>query len=248
MGLKRIFQVFFYSALITGVVYVAGCSKNERAIEEVRFTSLSFKTFSVDTTQLKVLQNETMLTDSLFTPDGADSIPIQYFDAKNRIRLYDMLTNRLWLDTTVDFKSGSYNHLTFFQPSEGENFIWIGPPLNETLPPAGYVKISIRYAHPKLPDWVKVVVENNTRGTSYSPTDSFELQKNVFSRYFLGYNTSTRKVRLKFYNIDGKRKTLAYVDPSDFSEAKGDDYNIYLFRKQATIMGDSIKLSPDKLY
>jgi hypothetical protein len=245
---KYILQTVFFSCMtVAGILYLAGCSKNEHPIEEARFTNLEFKAFSVDTLRLKVVANETVLTDSLFAPAETKNIRVQYFDPKHQIRLYDVFNNRLWLDTVINYKPGFSNSLTFFQPSAGENFIWIGPPVNESLPPANYAKISIRYTHTILPDLLKVVVENNTSGTAYSATDSFELRKNEFSRYFLGYNGTTRKVRLKLYSTDSRRKQLAWAEEGDFATVKSSDYNIYVFRKKGSTV-DSFRIIGEKLY
>ena len=248
MQLKFIFKAFLYSTFITGCVWAAGCSKNEHPITEARFTNLDFKTFSTDALQLKVLVNETTLTDSLMAPDGAKTIAVQYFDPKHRIRLVDAFSDRVWLDTVINYKPGFVNALTFYQPFADANFTWIGPPVNEQLPADGFAKISIRYTHTVLPDLLKVVVENNTSGTAYSATDSFELQKNEFSKYFLGYNTTSRKVRLKLYSTDGKRKLMAWAEEGNFSSAKSADYNIYVFRKQGLNSSDSIRILGEKLY
>lgn len=245
---KYILQtVFFTCVAVAGILYLAGCSKNEHPVVEARFTQLKFKTFTIDTLQLNVMENETTLTDSLFAPDGTKDIQVQYFEPKNRIRLYDVFTKRLWLDTVIDYKPGFTNNIAFFQASTGENFIWIGPPVNEPLPPADYAKISFRYTHTMLPDLLKVVVENNPTGTGYKATDSFELRKNEFSKYFLAYNASTRKVRLKLYSTDSRRKQLAWAEEGDFSNAKSSDYNIYLFRKKGSTV-DSFRIIGEKLY
>lgn len=249
MYVKFRLQVFFYSALLTGGLWVAGCSKNERPIEEARFTTLELKAFSVDTLQLKVLENETMLTDSLTAPDGVKSIAVQYYDAKHRLRLLDANANRLWLDTTIDYKPGFINALTFFQPSAGEKFVWIGPPVNEPLPPTDWLKISISYTHPALPEMVKVVVENSkTGGTLYEATDSFELKKGEFSRYFLGRSRADRRPRMFLYTADGRRKQVAKVEEGSFPTTVNADYNIYLLRKHSSFSGGVYSIRPDKLY
>lgn len=248
MQVKFVFPVFFYCALLSGWAWLTGCSKNERAIVEARFTNLEFKTFSTDTLQFKVVSNDITLTDSLFAPNKTQTVSVQYFDPEHRIQLFDVLTNRNYLDTVISYKSGFINSITFFQPSAGADFIWIGPPVNESLPPADYAKISIRYTHAALPDLLKVVVENNPSGTRYVATDSFELKKNEFSRYFLAYNASIRKVRLKLYSTDSRRKTMAYAEDVNFALARSANYNIYLFRNQGTGTGDSIRILGEKLY
>lgn len=240
--------VSFFFIAVTGLIYLAGCSKNEHPVEEARYTTLELKTFSTDSLQLKVLENDETLTDSLFAPDGIKNVSVQYFDPKHRIRLADAFTDRIWLDTMIDYKSGFINSITFYQPAAGANFIWIGPPVNELLPSKDYAKMSIRYTHANLPDLLKVIVENNPKGTHYEVTDSFELRKNEFSRYFLAYNASTKKVKLKLLSTDSRRKTIAYAEEGNFSSAVSADYNIYLFRTDGPGPGDSVRILGEKLY
>jgi hypothetical protein len=246
MYLKFLLKVSFYSAVLTGGLYVAGCSKNERSITEAMFTQLELKTFSIDTLQLKVQANEILLTDSLFAPDGKKDIPVQFFDPKQRIRLYDLYTNRMWLDTVIDYKPGFVNSLTFFQPAPAENFVWIGPPVNEPLAPKDYLKMSVIYTDAALPDVVKIVVSNKVT-TSYTPTDSFELRKGAFSRYFLARNTADRRPRFDVFTADGQRKLKAQADELSFPTTFNPDYNIYLLRKTNS-SGSVFKLKPEKLY
>jgi hypothetical protein len=245
MYLKFLLKLSFYSAVLTGGLYVAGCSRNERSITEAMFTNLEVKTFSIDTLQLKVQANETILTDSLFAPDGSKVIPVQFFDPKQRIRFYDLYNNRVWLDTTIDYKPGFVNSLTFFQPAPGENFVWIGPPVNESLAPKDYLKMSVIYTDAALPDVVKIVISNKIT-TSYIPTDSFELRKGAFSRYFQARNTSDKRPRIDVYTADGLRKLKAQADEQSFPSTINPDYNIYLLRKNAA--GTIIRLKPEKLY
>lgn len=247
MQVKFVFPVFIYFALLSSWAWLTGCSKNERAVVEARFTNLEFKTFSTDSLQFKVVSNDITLTDSLFAPNKTQTVSVQYFDPEHRIQLFDVLTNRTYLDTVISYKPGFINSITFFQPSAGADFIWVGPPVNESLPLLDYAKISIRYTHAALPDLLKVVVENNP-GAGYQATDSFELKKNEFSRYFLAYNKSSRKVRLKLYSTDGRRKTMAYAEDGNFALATSANYNIYLFRNQGTGTGDSIRILGEKLY
>ncbi|OQP44601.1 hypothetical protein A4H97_09540 [Niastella yeongjuensis] len=234
--------------IVIAFLYLTGCSRNERSIVEPRYTTLEFKTFSTDALQLKVLSNETLLTDSLFAPDGTKSVNVEYYDPAHRIQLVDAFSNRTWFDTVINYRSGFVNSITFYQPASEANFVLIGPPVNESLPPDGYGKVSIRYTHAALPDLLKVVVLNNTDGRAYVATDSFDLKKDEFSRYFLAYNASTRKVQLKFYSTDGKRKTMAYAEVANFSDIKTTDFNIYLFRKQGLGTGDSLRILGEKLY
>jgi hypothetical protein len=244
---KFILQVYFTCVAVAGILSLAGCSKNERAIEEARFTRLDFKTYSIDSLQFKVLQNETALTDSLFAPDGAKTIPVKYFASGNRIRLFDVFTNQMWLDTVVNYKQGLINNLTFFQPSPGAGFIWIGPPVNEPLPPEKWLKMSISYTHAAMPEVLKVVVHTST-GTAndYKPADSFQLKKGDFSKYFLA--PVNLRPRLFFYAIDGQKELRAQIDERGFPSAMNADYNIYLLRKERSIVRGIYNLMPEPLY
>jgi hypothetical protein len=230
-------------------LYLTGCSNNERSIVEPRFTTLAFKTFSADALQLKVLTDETIVTDSLFAPDGKKSISVEYYDPAHRIRLVDVLSGRVWLDTMINYKSGFTNSITFYQPSAGANFVWVGPPANELLPPADYAKVSVQYTHAALPDSLKVVVVNPVEPKlEYKDTDSFILKKNAFSRYFLAYNKTTKKVKLELYSTDGKRKKMAYAEVTNFADLVSGEFNIYLFRKSGVGTGDSLRILGEKLY
>ena len=235
--------------LVIAFLYLTGCSRNEHSIVESRFTQLSFKTFSTDALQLKVLSNEATLTDSLFAPEGTKTINVEYNEPAHRIQLVEVLSGRVYLDTVINYKAGFTNSITFYQPSAGANFVWIAPPAGESLPPADYAKVSIRYTHAALPDSLKVVVVNPIEPKlEYNNTDSFILKKDVFSRYFLAYNKTTKKVKLELYSTDGKRKKLAYADVGNFADLLSADFNIYLFRKQGATAGDSIRILGEKLY
>ncbi len=235
--------------LVIVFLYLTGCSRNERSIVESRFTQLSFKTFSTDALQLKVLANEATLTDSLFAPDGTKAVNVEYNDPAHHIQLVDVLSGRVYLDTVINYKPGFTNTITFFQPSAAANFELIGPPAGEQLPSSDSAKGSIRYSHPALPDSLKVVVMNAREpALNYINTDSFILKKDEFSRYFFAYNKTTKKVQLKFYSTDAKRKTMAYAEVGNFADIKSGDFNIYLFRKSGTAPGDSLRLLGEKLY
>lgn len=247
MQVKFVFPVFFYCALLSGWAWLTGCSKHEQAIDEARFTTLDIKTFSIDTLRLKVLENETLLTDSLPAPDGAKNIAVQYYDFTHRIRLSDAFSNRLLLDTTIDYKPGFTNTLTFFQPAADANFIWIGPPVNEPQPPAGNFKIAVSYTHAGLPELVKVVVKTKPAST-YLATDSFELKKGEFSKYFLTINKADKRPRIEFYRTDGKKELLGQIDEFSYPVTMNPDYNIILIRKHKSKVNEVLGLVPEKLY
>lgn len=239
-------SIFLWMALI---ITSAGCSKNEQPVEEAKFTALELLAITTDTMRLKAMVDDVILTDTLITPDGLASFPVQYNQAEHRMRLFDLYTNRLVLDTMILYKPGFVNNITFFQPAAGSSLVWVGPPVNEPLPDKGQVKISIAFNYPPLPETVKVVVENTTATgpVQYAATDSFLLHKGAFSKYFSGTDIGDRKPRLKFYTSGTDRRLLAEASPSAFA-ATNADYSIYLFRNSSGSSGGVFTLRAEKLY
>lgn len=227
---------------------IAGCSKNEQAIEQWSFTSLQLKAITVDALMLSVTANETLLTDSLYTP-GNKAIKVQYFDPMHRFKVTDLYNKTLLLDTMVEYKAGAANAITFYQSLSGGKLVRIGPPANEPLPPAGKIKISIAYNNQELPDQTKVVVEDSETGTAtYIATDSFQLKKGEFSPYFIGNLLGNRKPQLKFYTTDASRKLIAKAQASSFATTNA-DFSIYSFNGISGKDSDGIySLSCEKLY
>lgn len=237
------FRVYARYCIVFIGLLVAGCSKNEQAIEQWSFTSLELKAITLDVLRLQVVTDETTLTDSLITP-GSKTLPVQYYNPSHRFLVTDLYSNMLLLDTVIDYKPGPNNSITFFQPVNGGKLVWVGPPVNEPLPPAGSIKISIVYAHAKLPDEVKVVVENSKNGgTDYIPTDSFQLKKGAFSPYFIGGNI--RKPKLSFYKTTGNKEKVATANSFSFANS---DYSIFLFNEDQGVSNGVYELLESKLY
>ena len=237
-----------YTALLA--LAMAGCSKNEQAIEQWSFTSLQLKAITVDALMLRVVADETLLTDSLFTP-GNKAIDVQYFNPTHRFQVTDLYSKTLLLDTVIDYKPGAVNAITFFQSLSGGKLVRIGPPANEPLPLAGQVKISIVYSNVELPNQVKVYVEDSKDGTiNYAATDSFLLKKGELSPYFIGKVIGgTRKPQLKFYTTEAIPKLVAKVQSSAFNNTNTNDFSIYSFNSIESVDQDgSLYLKREKLY
>jgi hypothetical protein len=230
------------------IMALAGCSKNETAIEQWSFTSLQIRAITIDALMLQVKADETLLTDSLYTP-GTKAVQVQYFNPTQRFRVTDLYSNTLLLDTLIDYKPGAVNAITFYQSIAGGKLVRIGPPATEPLPPAGKIKISIVHGLQELPDPVKVVVEDSETGTSvYSATDSFQLKRGDFSPYFTGKLINNRKPQLKLYTTDARRKLVAQVLPTSFNNTNS-DFSIYSFNSiEATDQNGVFILKRDKLY
>ena len=241
--------MFNYSKLICAVwlvMVIAGCTKNEKAIEQYSFTSLQLKAITVDALMLQVKADENLLTDSFYTP-GNKAVMVQYLNPTHRFRVTDLFSKTLLLDTLVDYKPGSINALTFFQTVSGGKLVRIGPPANEPLPTGGKIKISVIYSHEIMPDVAKVVVEDSeTGGTLYSATDSFLLKKGEFSPYFIGKMLGGKRPQLKLYTADASRKLIATMDRSTFNDPNS-DFTIYMLTV-AGQTGGIIALDKQKLY
>jgi len=231
-----------YRILICVIVFVLnGCSKNEQPIEQPTFTNLRFNAFTVDALQLQVTANDVLLTDSLITPNGSKTIPVSYLDPAHHLRITDVNTTRLMADTLVNYGTGFIYSLTFFQPAAGARLLLMGPPANEPAPEAGKAKIAIVYTETvKMPDTVKVVVENKT-GSNYIATDSFLLTRGQFSKFFLVEKAI--KPGLKIYTTGADRIPVAEADPAVFNQANG-EFAIYTFEA----ISDNKKVSMIKLY
>jgi hypothetical protein len=249
--LKIIFyasRVSIFTSVVLLALTIAGCSKNEQAIEQWSFTSLQLKALTVDALMLSVTANETLLTDSLYTP-GDKAIQVQYLNPTHRFKVTDLYSKTLLLDTMVEYKPGAVNSITFFQSLSGGKLVRIGPPASEPLPPAGKIKISIVFGNQELPDLAKVVVEDSETGNStYTATDSFVLKKGDFSPYFIGKMVSNRKPQLKIYTNDARRKLIAQVQPSSFNNTNA-DFSIYSFNSIESTDRDGVYvLKREKLY
>lgn len=232
----------FLAALL---LLITGCYKNETAIEEQSFTNLSIRVITIDSLRLKVMANETLLSDSLVTPDGSISTLVQYTDPLHRIQLLDVFAgDRALFDSMIAYKPGSTNNLTFFQSSAGADIIFLTPAASEPLPPAENVKLSILYTYSVLPDSVKVVVENSSAGANdYAATDSFLLKKGEMSKFFL--SLVARKAKLKLFTAGTNRNQVAAISESTFAGANP-DFSIYLFRTGNTVNPPT--LSGEKIY
>jgi hypothetical protein len=207
----------------------ASCSKNEQPVEEMKYTTVEIKAITADPMLLSVIANETLLTDTLTTPDGTQRVPVKYINPTHRFLLTDRYTNTLVADTLIDYQPGENNIITFFQPYSGARLVRVGPPTNEPLPDARKKKISIVYSlpYPVMPDEVKVYVDNSKSGSSgsdYQPSDSFMLKRGVFSPYFWSWDN--RKPKLRIYDTNGK--LIVQVDNSRFAEAVA-DFSIFSF-------------------
>ncbi|WP_207513516.1 hypothetical protein [Longitalea luteola] len=236
-----LFNKMAFSGSIIFALLITGCSKNERAIEETRYTTLELKAITVDPLLLQFTVDETQLNDLLATPNASTTFPVKYLHPTHRFRVMDQYSNTLMADTMIDYKAGEKNTITFFQPVAGGKLVLVGPPVNEPLPPAEKKKISIVYSLPAVPDKVKVVVDNSLSGTSgsdYIPSDSFSLKRGEFSPYFWSWNN--RKPKLRIY--DTNDNLILEVNNSQFAEAIA-DFSIFSF---SGISAGSVSLT--KLY
>ncbi|OQP56594.1 hypothetical protein A4R26_05395 [Niastella populi] len=194
------------------------------------YTTVALNAVTIDSLRLIVSDNGTVLTDTLYTPQGYQLLQVKYTEPRRRYRVTDMYSNSLLLDTVVSYKTVSLNAVTFFQPMAGGKLVWIGPPVNEPAPAEGKIKLSVVYASPfttSAYDEIKVVVENSKTGNSandYEATDSFYLKRGDFSPFFSG--GGTRKPRLRLYANDGSDILLGTINPAALSEANA-DYSIY---------------------
>ncbi|WP_205509679.1 hypothetical protein [Longitalea arenae] len=229
------------SAMLIFALLITSCSKNERAIEETSYTTLELKAITVDPLLLQFTVDETALDHLLATPSASTSLPVKYMNPTHRFRVVDQYSNTLLADTTVDYKAGEKNTITFFQPVAGGMLVLIGPPVNEPPPAAEKKKISIVYSLPEVPERVKVVVDNSVSGNSgadYAPSDSFSLKRGEFSPYFWSWNN--RKPKLRIY--DANNSLILQVNNSQFAEAIA-DFSIFSF---SGISAGSVSLT--KLY
>lgn len=212
------------------ILIIPGCSKNERAIEQPLFTNLELKAITVDPLLLHVTANETLLTDSLVTPDGVINVPVKYINPRHRFRVTDQFSNTMLADTSIAYQPGEKNTITFFQTAAGGKLVWVGPPVNEPAPPAGKKKISIVYALPEpvMPDEVKVIVSSprDDNANVYLPADSFVLKRGNFSPYFLSLAKNKAKLTL-LKNIPA-RDTVANIDRTQFAQAIADFSIFYI--------------------
>lgn len=225
---------FRHLAVFSLLLYM-GCGKNETPVDEPKFTGLAMQAISKDAFRLKVSADDVLLTEYLTTPNGNIVYSnVKYYDTKHRIQVTDYYTSNKLLDTTIFYRPGLINKVTFFQPSAGAPLTYIGPPVNEALPETGYTKIAIAYTLDELPESVKVVVQNTVPDgpVNYVDTDSFILNKGVFSKYFRGLHIAGKRARVKFYSTQPDQKLLAEVSADAF-DSSNPDFSAFLFA-QAT--------------
>lgn len=229
MRVAVLFNTIRYSMALL-VICSAGCSKNEHAIEQPNFTDLEIKAITADPLLLHIKVDETLLTDSLVSPNGVITVPVKYTNPKHHFRVTDQLSNRLLTDTVINYQPGEKNTISFFQATEGAGVFWVGPPVNEPLPPAYRKKISLVYTLPEpvMPDEVKVIVMNtkDNETSGYVLADSFLLKRGEFSRCFLSWER--RKSKLTIIKNVPARDTLAFVESTRFADAIGDFSVFYI--------------------
>lgn len=246
MNVQNLLRSLVVYSIVLVTIFPAGCSKNETALDEPTFSGLYLQAVTADQFRLKVVDGETELTNALLSPGNRLTVLSTYYDPQHRIKVYNFFGNALLLDTIIPFRGNPYV-ITFYQDKPGESLRWIGPPVNESLPDDGKLKVSIIYTAPLLPPSLKVVVENTISATSsvYAATDSFLLDKGAFSKYFVGRNLKTKKPRLQMYTTGPDRKLVATVAADKFLETNV-DFSIFLFDRASG--GGVISLDSKKLY
>lgn len=204
--------MLFYGMLVL-LPGLAGCSKSISTIEDPKIMSLDIFAKTIDALQLKVTAGEEVLTSSMVTPDGKESVTFLHTEPAYRFGVHDVFTHQTLLDTLISINTirRAGRRIVLLQTEPGGELVWVGPPpASETLPGIDSTKISIVYTLAALPDQVKVVVENSIGNTNnYKAIDSFPLQKGEFSHYFTGSRSSKGKIQLRFYTPDSNHTLVA---------------------------------------
>lgn len=236
--------------VILSLIIFTSCRKNETPVEEPKFTGLAFNAITADDFRLSVAVDGELLTNHLFSPGGNIVYSnLKYFDPEHRMSVKDFYTGVQLIDTPISYKPGLINTVFFFQYSTGDPLVYVGPPVNEPLPGAGYTKISVVYTFAQLPDSVKVVVQNTAPAgpVNYMDTDSFTLRKGAFSKHFNGLNAIDRKPRLKFYSTQADRTLLGAIDAISFDDSNP-DFSTYLFHQGTGPLNGVYTLYGQRLY
>lgn len=214
-------RIFLFTA--AALLLLASCSKNGEVIVQQPYTTLGVRALTIDALLLKVEVDDSALTAPMISPFYTSLGKINYVGQEHRIRMTDLYSNRLMLDTVVKYNKGTQTTLSFVQAGAGGKIVWVGPPVSEPAPPAGRTKISLVYVTNDLPGEVKIVVDNSRSGSSeldYFPTDSFLLKKGQFSPYFMGWAGSLgKKPRFTIYTPDAARTLIATIPGGAFSGA-----------------------------
>jgi hypothetical protein len=211
------------------IFIIAACNKNEQAIEQERFTNLQLRAITVDNMLLEVTVDDNVLTDSLVAPSTDDKIvPVKYNTIQHRIRAVDKYTNKVMMDTVVNYQSGLFNTITLFQPNAGEKLLRIAPPASEAVPADSNVKISVVFSQPvqfrqQVLNEVLVALQQPI-GSTYTTTDSFVVKRGEFSRYatlsrnknfqFVFYTTGTPRepIIVSRYSLNTASSGFAIVN------------------------------------
>ncbi|MRG45081.1 hypothetical protein GFS24_08140 [Chitinophaga sp. SYP-B3965] len=235
------------TSLLIGAITLlcTSCSKKGQPVEKPRFTSLTVNTITVDSLLLKIETNNATLINSMVSPGSKVVAEINYTDPAQRVRITDLHTNRVMLDTLLQYSTTAINKFNFIQPGAGADLVWLGPPVNETTPPTGKMKIAVLYVQNSMPDEVKVVVENSESGQSnldYAPADSFLLKKGHLSPFFPGWaGPVPKKPRLKVYTSNAARTLIADLSSNLFYDAI-EGFSFYSFQKPVSGAASATKL------
>lgn len=234
--------------LCSGILLLlGGCAKDGTAIDETLDTEINFLAVTIDTIRLGVrIDGESLVNDLLAPTATPRLVPIRYYNKEKKITLYNVADNRVLFDSSFKIHTGNLT-ISLYQKNSGDPLSYIAPPASETLPPENYGKISFVYTFPALPDIVKVVVQNSIdNSVNYAPTDSFQLKKGEFSRFFLSRSTF-RKADVYLYTPGADRKLVGMINRGEYSDMNA-GLTIYSVRSSSSYVNGVYELVQQKLY
>lgn len=168
-----------------------GCKKAE-PINQANLAAYKFTTYTIDTFQLKIVFNGSVLTDTLYTPVGVANFSIPFIDTVGTLQVVDAITGQQYIDTILALRPGSTT-ISIVQFASGDDLILPSIP-NEPAPAPGNYKVRFQYTQPSpgvpFVDSIQCVIR-----LSGAPVDTVVLSQFETTRFYeaaLGANYSMK--------------------------------------------------------
>jgi hypothetical protein len=203
------------------ILLFVGCTYKSKAIVDPKFGNYNFTTYTIDTFRLKVILNNSVLTDSLPSPWGNFSKSVSFFDSAAHLLIINTANNQIIADSVFKLRTGDNNiSIVQFIPHQTP---YILPKPDEQAPPAGSYKIRFQYTpfrgdalnspQPFFYDSVTCIVKKN--GVEI---DTVVLKHYDVTPYYQGVGNGSTQFSVRIENpVNGN-----VIDP--FTDPVGSNY------------------------
>ncbi|MEO6670306.1 MAG: hypothetical protein ABIN36_12565 [Ferruginibacter sp.] len=184
-------NLLLLAATLSIILLFSQCSKKGDAIDEAKFGSYNFTTYTIDTIRFRVVMNGVDLTDSLLSPVGSQRCNVSFVDSIGKLQVFNADNNQLFFDTTIVLKIG-FSTISIVQLGAGQD-PFIVPIPDEPAPAAGNYKVRFQYNEPAsadVPFFDSIQCIIKLSGV-VDPVDTIILHKYEYSRFYestLGVN------------------------------------------------------------